>query len=542
MKAATLRNYMQLHTWSGLLAGFGLFIAFFAGALSVFHEELEIWETPSAHVAPMESTARAQQLIDAYLAVHPEGRKSFALGLPTEAEPDLRIIHGEHGSEREFRLSPQGALVEEKHESELAHLLYRLHYTAGLPEAWGGYVLGLVCVLYGLALVSGVVLYAPGFLKDLFALRVGKNLKRMWQDAHNAIGILSLPFHIMFAWSSAVLALGVLLMAPFQYLVFEGKLLGLVQDDISLSAPVKASGTPAAVLPAPQLLAGLERAAPGTHFYHLRFHHIGDAAGQVEAYGVAPAGQLTRLTAAVASTSDGSIKRLVTPQNASPGNVFLRGLQSLHFGNFGGYALKWVYFVLGMAGAFLFYSGNLLWIESRRKRQGMQKRSARVMAGLTLGVCLGSVAGIGAVFLVNKTIGGVQAEEYAYYGVFGIAVLWALVRPPARAAHELLWTCAALCAVLPFAQWWRSGVDPVSALLQGQWVMVGAAAIAVTFAFGFARMARAVLRRGLHGDPASVWSLQAACSGQAAQGAARAPDAEVETSQVEAASAAGRAG
>ncbi|WP_374583636.1 PepSY-associated TM helix domain-containing protein [Pseudoduganella sp.] len=515
MKAATLRNYMALHTWSGLLAGFGLFIAFFAGALTVFHEELEIWETPSAQTAPMESTARAQQLIDAFLAAHPEGRKSFALGLPTEAEPELRISYGDHGHEREFQLSPQGELVEQKHESELAHLLYRLHYTAGLPEAWGGYVLGVVCVLYGLALVSGVVLYAPGFLKDLFALRVGKNLKRMWQDAHNAIGILSLPFHILFAWSSAVLALGVLLMAPFQYLVFEGKLLNLVQDDIALSAPVKPSGKPAAVLPAPELIAGLERAAPGTRFYHLRYHHIGDAAGQVEAYGEAPAGQLTRLTAVVASTSDGSIKRLVTPQNASPGNVFLRGLQSLHFGNFGGYALKWVYFVLGMAGAFLFYSGNLLWIESRRKRQGLQKRSARLMAGLTLGVCLGSVAGIGALLLVNKTIGGVQAEEYAYYGVFGLAVLWALVRPPARAAHELLWLCAALCAALPLAQWWRSGLDPVSAALAGQWIMPGAAAIAVSFAIGFARMARAVLRRGLHGDPASVWSLQATAAPQA---------------------------
>ncbi|MYN05007.1 PepSY domain-containing protein [Pseudoduganella sp. DS3] len=517
MKAATLRNYMALHTWSGLLAGFGLFIAFFAGALTVFHEELEIWETPSARTAPMDSTAKAQQLIDAFLAAHPEGRKTFALGLPTEAEPALRISYGAHGHAREFRLSPQGALVEEQPASELAHLLYRLHYTAGLPEAWGGYVLGVVCVLYGLALVSGVVLYAPGFLKDLFALRVGKNLKRMWQDAHNAIGILSLPFHIMFAWSSAVLALGVLLMAPFQYLVFEGKLLNLVQDDIALSVPVKASGTPAAVLPAPELLAGLERAAPGTRFYHLRYHHIGDAAGQVEAYGAAPAGQLTRLTAIVASTSDGRIKRLVTPQNASPGNVFLRGLQTLHFGNFGGYALKWVYFVLGMAGAFLFYSGNLLWIESRRKRQGLQKRSARLMAGLTLGLCLGSVAGIGALLLVNKTIGGVQAEEYAYYGVFGVAVLWALVRPPARAAHELLWTCALLCAALPFTQWWRSGVDPFSAALAGQWIMLGAAGIATSFALGFARMARAVLRRGLQGDPASVWSLQAPPRAAAAQ-------------------------
>jgi uncharacterized iron-regulated membrane protein len=119
--------------------------------------------------------------------------------------------------------------------------IYRLHYTAGLPRSWGIYVLG-VCVLYGLALASGVIIYAPTFFKDLFALRIGKNIKRMWQDAHNAIGILSLPFHLMYAWSSAVLALGVILLAPFQYLVFDGKLLQLVGPDISAAAPPKAAG------------------------------------------------------------------------------------------------------------------------------------------------------------------------------------------------------------------------------------------------------------------------------------------------------------
>lgn len=58
-----------------------------------------------------------------------------------------------------------------------------------------------------------------------------------------------------------------------------------------------------------------------------------------------------------------------------------------------------------MSGAFLFYSGNLLWIEARRKRQrAVQPLSARLMAQATLGVCLGSVAGISAAFLTNKLL------------------------------------------------------------------------------------------------------------------------------------------
>ncbi|WP_404477629.1 PepSY domain-containing protein [Novosphingobium sp. BL-52-GroH] len=72
---------------------------------------------------------------------------------------------------------------------------------------------------------------------------------------------------------------------------------------------------------------------------------------------------------------------------------------ALHFGNFGGNAIRWSYFVLGLTGAFLFYTGNLLWVESRRKKARKagaveQTRSTKILGALTAGVPLGCVAGI----------------------------------------------------------------------------------------------------------------------------------------------------
>jgi uncharacterized iron-regulated membrane protein len=100
----------------------------------------------------------------------------------------------------------------------------------------------------------------------------------------------------------------------------------------------------------------------------------------------------------------------------------------------------------GHGGAFLFYSGNLLWIEARRKRHKLvQPRSGKLMAQATLGVCLGCVAGVSAVFLANKLGPADQLplwEARSYYAVFFGCVLWAFARPPARAAHELLTLCA----------------------------------------------------------------------------------------------------
>ncbi|WP_222853011.1 hypothetical protein [Massilia genomosp. 1] len=148
-----------------------------------------------------------------------------------------------------------------------------------------------------------------------------------------------------------------------------------------------------------------------------------------------------------------------------------------------------MYFVLGPAGAFLFYSGNLLWIEARRKRQAQrQPLSGRLMAQATLGVCLGCVAGVSAVFLVNKLFPAAPGElplweERGYYAVFLASLAWAFIRPSARGVHPLL-------------SLWRS-----------ESVVVGVNAVALGAGCAFWKMGRAALRRGRDGDRHSVWSM-----------------------------------
>lgn len=64
----------------------------------------------------------------------------------------------------------------------------------------------IVATLYTLALPSGVIVLLPTLAKKFFALRVGKNLKRMWLDARNVVGILSLPFPLVTVQSAVVFA------------------------------------------------------------------------------------------------------------------------------------------------------------------------------------------------------------------------------------------------------------------------------------------------------------------------------------------------
>lgn len=510
MKSTTLRRFLSMHTWVGLLSGMALFIAFYAGAITVFVHELQGWAQPAERMPERaEAILRAQHLLDGFLAGPGGGAHDFFLTLPGEhgPRPQLSWFDPADAQQRRFTLAVGGPLRETPARAGFVEFIYDLHFTAGLPRTFGIYLFGLFCVLYGLALISGVVIYAPGFLKDLFALRLGHNLKRLWQDAHNVVGMLSLPFHVIFAWSGAVLTIGFVLLAPFQFLVFEGRLLEILESDFDIAPHVESAGVAAPMLPLSALIERAEIALPGITIESLSIHDAGDANAQVTLYGELPQRQLSGTGGVAMNAVSGDIAHAMGPRDYPPGMAMLRGLQQLHYGNFGALTVKWLYFLLGLAGAFLFYSGNLLWIEARRKRRQLQQPvRTRLMAGLTLGVCLGCVAGVSATFLGAVWWPDVSAAA-VYYLVFFVAMGWALLRRPAQAGHELLWLCVVLTAAIPFAGWQGSGEHLLMAFAQQHWHRFWIDVTALLMALAFARMAVATLRRARDGDPNSVWSL-----------------------------------
>jgi len=510
MKAATLRAFLSVHTWVGLVSGMLLFIAFYAGAVSVFVHELEGWERPApAATTRDEGIAKAQSLLDGLLRAHPESAEGITLVLPGEhgPVPSAYWYNEAAGGQRKFLPGDDGGIVEVPARAGFIEFIYDLHFTAGLPRVAGLYLFGVVCILYGLALVSGVVIYAPTFLKDLFALRVGRNLKRMWQDAHNVVGVLSLPFHVIFAWSGAVLTIGFLMLAPFQFLVFENKLMAVLESDFDVAPHVEPANVAKPMLPVAELVRRADLALPGLATESLFYHDAGDANAQVTAYGPAPQRRLNGFGGVALNAHTGTVINALGPKDFPPGMAMLRGLQTLHYGNFGGFAVKWLYFLLGLAGAFLFYSGNLLWIEARRKRRQVgQPKRTRFVAGLTIGACLGCVAGVSAVFLAAALLppGWIKAT---YFSAFFAAIAWAFLRPTARAAHELLWLCALLTAAIPLAGAIGSGEHLIAAALHGHWHRFLTDSTALVLALSFALMARATLRRARGGDPNSLWAL-----------------------------------
>lgn len=546
MRSDFVRVYKSVHTWTGIVSGMALFIAFYAGALSVFKEPLRHWSTPpdSVQSVPLDDM---QALIVQTLDAVPAAVRGFSLSLDGEGKAvprlewhvrDPQADDHDEGAVRRYtaELGASGRLlVGEEHRSHLVEFIDVLHRVVGLPtdsdpHRW---IMGIVAVLYSVALVSGVVVLLPSLVKDFFALRVGKNLKRMWLDAHNVVGIVSLPFHIVMALTAVVFAFHDQIYAVQDEVVHHGQWRQAFQPPQGRSSEREPPRDPATLLSPEQLVQTVRAAAPGFEPSRLQYSQVTSPRAAVYVWGKDPAAVSPRAAGGFAVVDPYSGTLIATDflsgRQSTPA-LFISSFFALHMASFGGTAVRWMYFLLGLAGAWLFYSGNLLWLETRRKTQRksaqqgelpVQRRDTALLAAATVGVCLGCMAGISLTIAAAKWLPGRVASLSTwhvgiYYLVFLGSVAWAFWRGAARAAVPLLWLCAACTLAIPLSTLLGQLLPSL-----GSWAYISASALSVdaTALVGvvcFAWMARVTARRVQHGPADSVWSARGPAPAQAA--------------------------
>ncbi len=232
--------------------------------------------------------------------------------------------------------------VREEHPSQLVEFIDVLHRVVGLPADIDPYrwVMGVVAALYFVALVSGVIVLLPSLVKDFFALRVGKNLKRMWLDAHNVVGIVSLPFHIVMALSAVVFAYHDQIYAVQDRMIHQG------QWAQPPAAPQGKPGNaparnPADMLLPSQLVQMVRQTAPGFEPNSLQYTQVTGPRPMVRVWGKDPQAVSPRAVGGFAALDPYSGKLLSTDylsgQQSTP-NLFISSFFALHMASFGGTA------------------------------------------------------------------------------------------------------------------------------------------------------------------------------------------------------------
>ena len=434
----------------------------------MFMEPLSRWAAPANQAAQnWPDEAQVPALMRELISSQPNAANAFTYhAIQTENTPaPFTWQLGRESTEVFYANSTDGSTLEVKsyEPSAMAELIDLLHQTAGIPggghHALGLYVMGIVSVLYILAIVSGLIILLPNLVKDFFSLREAKSPKRFWLDAHNLVGITSLPFHIVIGLTVIVFA--------FHDQIYDG--LGKIAygDQPMFQRP---SGTPPPpqytldqLLPPEQLIAKVHEIAPGFIPRELQYSGVLTERASVRIAGEDPDHMVRGPNRGFVSIDPYTGKIGATdylPGHEDTWSNIVITFFALHLGSYGGNPVRWVYFLLGIGGAFLFYTGNLLWVESRRRRQSAQggpitqARNTRLMAAATVGVCWGCVAGVSGSMAAGKWLHPFVSNPndwymWVYYAIFLGSVAWAFIRGAGRAAVELLWLSSLCTLAIP---------------------------------------------------------------------------------------------
>ena len=526
-----LRHAKELHTWVGITSGILLFICFFAGGLSMFQHDLSKWATPAQQSLNSIQSTQYNDLVKQVQAEYPETLKSFQLNVdskefhyaPMQWKAAAEAQNDDHGidlyqNSMLATLKQDGTLhVEQENLSKLGWLIEQLHETAGIPGSLGDhtlgmYVMGVVAVLYFLALMTGLIVLLPTLVKDYFAIRAGKNKKRFWLDAHNVVGITSLPFHVIIC---------VTVIAFAYHDVIYDAIGGLVSKDKPLSARPAAAKIvePVAPLDVEKVFAKIQKQAPEYQISSIRFNNLDQpekASARVNLYSSEQMLRGDRFDVMMFNpyrTEPYKTNNLNT--HAKPMDQVIRSMFSLHFGNYGGDFTRWLYFVFGIAGAFLFYSGNILWIESRIKRHKnpeklppKQRKDVQFIANLTIGACLGCVLAIVTSMAIGRwgSLANLGLDSmnhllvYSYYLIFILSLVYCFMVGAAKALPQFLLSIAMLLVLLAPISLMLSIVS--SSTMSLWWIDV----IAIVFALAFFRFYQQAKVRQKSAEAGSIWS------------------------------------
>lgn len=510
-----VKMYKEIHGWVGIVSGLALFIAFYAGAITMFEEPLQRWASAPSGLAPAPSLERTPELIAKAITAYPEAANDFEIHVATSAERPARMTWevdlpggGEHHEHETFyaSLAPDGGLqVEREGPSPVAQFIDVLHQQVGLPfeHEISMPIMGVIALLYTIAIISGLIVLLPSLVSDLFALRVGKNVKRMWLDVHNVLGLFSIPFHLIMALTAIVFAF------HDQFYAAQGAAFGGMESRRRPPASAPPPVVQHDLLPPEDVLRRMTEQAPGFQVQQIGYGIGRDGKPSLRVAGSDPRFGMRAPTYGFAEldAASGDLKSTeYMPGRQGGWAATVTGFFTLHFGSYGGAPIRWAYFLLGLAGAFLFYTGNLLWVESRRKKErknGLpeQTRATRVLAALTVGVPLGCMAGISVTVAAAKPlgIGGQEGwHSMIYYAVFLAFTFWALIRGAPRASIELTVGCIAAMLCIPAATILTMASHPPVVLLVDLVAILIAAALALTLKSAF--------RRIRHGPRDSVWS------------------------------------
>lgn len=376
------RAAMEGHGLLGVLFGAIIYVLCLTGSILVLVDQLTVWERPDAPAITSLSDADIVVLSSRALARAQAAGMAHDvyLQMPTDELPRMTVLgYGEKGGHRDWNVDATGQIVP-KAETPWLEFMQLLHFNLTLPGAIGRYIVGIFGTILLASIVTGLLAHRR-ILKDAFRLRWGGTRRLTNADLHNRIGVWALPFHLIVALTGSLLGLAGLITIILAMVAYKGD-----QEKAIASLLGPQAGKDARPAPPPdiaQMLRDIQLRTPGATVTQLAIEHAGTAGQQVRIMVAAPL-HLARNEAFVFS-GDGRFKWRAGLTDGNAGMRIYGMITPLHYGTYGGVALKFIYALLGVGLTLIVATGGNVWLARRREQGRAAPRLERLWVALVWG-------------------------------------------------------------------------------------------------------------------------------------------------------------
>ncbi|MCB9680598.1 MAG: PepSY domain-containing protein [Alphaproteobacteria bacterium] len=459
----TLALVWDVHTAAGVLAAPLLLVILVTATALPVHGTLMAWADPFVRAGA--AGPGHAHVLDGVGAVPVDG---IELHLPGEAGGLAeRTVEATDGTEVvRWVDGSTGASVPER--SHIVRDLYYLHFFYHLPK--GAWLAGGVGLVLSLSLLTGVGVHLRDLLPQLGRLRRRPERARR-ADLHTLLGtVLSLPLAVV-SVTGAMLCLGTVFAGAHVVTTFAGDR-GAAAHELGYDWAIAEGAPTTAPLPDVDTLIARARAElPGLDPHWIKLSHPGADDAVAYVYGHLPG--LARLGAQVdLSLTDDRVLRVAAPRTATPTATINRWGVALHFGDWGGLAVRLAYVLVAVGSVALTLYGVAVW--RLRHPTGAFARGVEVA---TVVASAGLFAALSAALLSAQALpldlpGRGPWQTGLLFAVWGLTVPVAARWPARRATAALLTAAAAWLAVAAAWSLLATAPGPAALLASGRVAMV----------------------------------------------------------------------
>ena len=361
MTPRTLRAWSWLHKWSSLVSTVFLLVLCLTGLPLIFHHQIGHWLGTEV-VSPTMRADAPRVTLDQVMAVA-KARFPSKVSMYVSQEPDddtlWFVTMGDSPTAatglKQVAVDARTGqpLAEPRLDRGLMFVIHTIHVELFAGEN-GKLFLGFMGLLMLVAIVSGVVLYAPFMRKLRFGeVRRDRSARVKWLDLHNLLGIVTLTWAIVVGATGIINTWADLVIAHWR------------NDKVAqMLAPYRG-------LPPVTQLGSLEKAVasararePAMKIGFIAFP--GTAFSSAHHYGVFMRGRAALTERLFKPVLVDAITGAVTASRTPPWYVNALLLsQPLHFGDYGGVPMQWLWAALDVLTIGVLGSGLYLWLGRR---------------------------------------------------------------------------------------------------------------------------------------------------------------------------------